>query len=192
MSCSALNVNKSLFTASVGASVLIIIGNVEMNHFLDKQGTGYNKVGLVMLLLGWVIMAILVSTSQSTGKFDHSLFLKKGLPALVVFAAALVSHKIVESGGGMNMLGAFGLYLASWVLFASMLTSGQTTSSKNERNLLIWGGMALINVAMVVLFVNRKYNGLTGAWDGPENVFGMGLPLLMLGWVSVCMGISLC
>lgn len=59
MSCSALNVNKSLFTASVGASVLIIIGNVEMNHFLDKQGTGYNKVGLVMLLLGWVIMAIL-------------------------------------------------------------------------------------------------------------------------------------
>jgi hypothetical protein len=196
MSCSTLNINKSLLAAAVGASVLIVIGNVEINHYLDKQGAGLNKVGLAILFLGWVLLSILVSTNKQTGKFDHSLFLKKGLPALVVFAAAIVSHKLMEQGGGMKMVGASGLYLAAWVLFASMLvhadTSSSSVSQKKEKGLLIYGGAALINVSMLALNVNRKYNGLTGKWDGPENVFGMGLPLLMLGWVSVCMGISLC
>lgn len=191
MSCDNMYLNKQLLAASVGASVLIIIGVVETDHFLDKGNTSTSKVGLTMFTLGWVLMATLVSIHPLTGKFDWNLFLKRGLPALVVFAAAIVAQNMMKKGDKSSLMGGLVLFATSWGLFSSMLIYTEKTRRK-ERMVLIYGGAVAIVTSMLALMVNRQYNALSGKWDGPGNVFGMGLPVFTLGWVAVCVGISLC
>jgi hypothetical protein len=189
--CSNLNLNKELLAGTVGAAVLIIMGVVEVDHLLDKKDMSTSKLGVSLFTLGWIFMAVLVSVQQDTGKFDWNLLLKRGLPALVVFAAAMISQNMMKKGGKGMMMGGMTLFVASWGLFSSMLIYTNKTQRKH-REVLIYGGAALINVSMVALFLNREYNAMSGKWDGPGNVYGMGLPMFTLGWIAVCVGISLC
>lgn len=190
MSCNALNIDKHYLVAMIGASIVVTIGMVESEHFLDKQKKGHNKIGLTMSGLGWLLIATLVSINRKTRKFDLNLFFKRGLPALLVFAIGQVVHKMLQKGKSSILLSS-GMFISSWALFSAMLVHTESTKKK-ERMALIYGGAGLINMAMIALYLNRRYNTLTGKWDGPQNVFSMGLPVYTLGWVSLSLGFSLC
>lgn len=191
MVCSNIKINKSMLAAMVAVSFVIIVGSVEMDHFLDKQNTSLPKVGLVLTVAGYILFSVLASVSQKTHKFDHTLFLKRGLPALLVGAVVVVSQRLNSKPGFYSTLAGFGLSVASWGLLSSMLVY-TTTTHRRERLWLYYGGATLINGSLIALFLNRKYNMLKGTWDGPQNVFGMGLPMLTMGWMCISAGMSLC
>lgn len=190
MSCNALNIDKHYLAAMIGASMVVTIGMVESEHFLDKRKKGHSKIGLAMSSLGWLLIATLVSIDRKTRKFKLDLFLKRGLPALLIYVMGQVVHRMLQKGKSSILLSS-GLFIASWGLFSAMLVHTET-SQKQERMALIYGGAGLINMAMIALYLNRRYNTLSGKWDGPQNVFSMGLPVFTLGWVSLSIGFSLC
>ena len=193
MVCSKININKSMLAASIVTVFLIIIGSVELDHFLDKNYKSKRPsiVGIVMTVIGYGLLSVLVSVDQNTHKFSTHYFIKRGLPTLLVGSMAIVSHKMNAIDGFIYSIGGFSLSVASWALLSSMMIFS-TKKHRKERIWLYYGGATAINTSTLALFMNRKYNALTGRWDGPENVFGMGLPLLTGGWLSFAVGMSLC
>ena len=192
MTCSKIYINKRMLAASLVTVFLIIIGSVEMEHFLDKKGnTRSSIIGTAMTTIGYGLLAVLVSVDETTHKLNSKYFVKRGLPVLFVGAMALASNKMNAKPGMIYSIGGFSLQSASWALLASMMTFS-TDKHRTERLWLYYGGAVVINASTLGLFMNRKYNAISGNWDGPENVFGLGLPLLTGGWLAFAVGMSLC
>lgn len=191
MVCSKININKSMLSSMIAVSFVIIVGAVEMDHFLDKTSTKPHILGIGMSILGYVLFSVLASINQTTHKFDMKWFVKRGLPVLVVGGSAIISQRMNAHPSFGASVGGLIISLSSWGLLASMLVFSNPMH-RRERLWLYYGGAILINVSMIALFMNRKYNSLTGKWDGQQNVFGMGLPMLTMGWLSISAGMSLC
>jgi len=191
MVCSQITINKSMLAAMIAVSFVIIVGAVEMDHFLDNKQTKPHPLGLALTVLGYTMFSMLVSVNQTTHKFDMNWFVKRGIPALVVGLASIVAQRMNAIPGFGSSVGGFFISLSAWGLLSSMLVFS-TSKHRRERLWLYYGGASFINVSMIALFMNRKYNAMTGRWDGPQNVFGMGLPLLTMGWMAISAGLALC
>jgi len=192
MVCELYSVNKKMFVTTMLVTFIIVIGYIEREHHIER-GLADRKskvIGIGISLLGYTLLTFIVSIDQTTHKMNKEYFLKRGLPTILVFIITILSINLGTKSLRTNLMGLFS-ETVSLIFLASMLTFS-TEKYRKERLWLYYGGISLIVSSKIALSMNRRYNTLTGRWDGPENVFGMGLPMLATGWFCISLGLSLC
>ena len=192
--CFNISLNKNKFWYASAGAVLLTIGLLQADHRLDsasaatKGQTSYT--GTVFFVLGWLLIAFAVSL-DADGVYSVEYATKRGLAAIGVLIAAVWAQNQVIKGGTRAIMMGLIPFMIMWGIFIGMVI---WTSDAYSQEILIKGivGTLLIIASMMVLFTKRRYNFMTGGFDGPSDVYNIGLPMFVLGWVLVVLTISEC
>lgn len=192
--CFNISLNKNKFWYASAGAVLLTIGLLREDHRLDSASAAtkgrWSYAGTGLFVLGWLLIAFAVSL-DADGVYSVEYATKRGLPAIGVLIAALWAQHQVKKGGMRAAMMGLVPFMLMWGIFIGMVI---WTSDVYSQETLIKGivGTLLIIASMMVLFTKRRYNVMTGGFDGPGDVYNMGLPMFVLGWVLVVLTISEC
>lgn len=172
------------------AVLLILVGVIMVDNGLDNGTT--TRIGPLLFGAGWLLVALTVSMEKGTYQPSWNQFLQKGLPALIVLAAASYAQTAMTRGVKPFMLAGVAFMLA-WAYFAltNSFDGGFLTGWQPKQAGLLFLGASLVVVGMGSLTLNRRFSVFTGTLSGPSNVFNLGMPAFVIGWVLILVGLAM-
>ena len=193
MSCTNYSFSKFKLSLGAAGALSILAGLVMIDDSLDNKEYNHH-LGTALFILGWIKIAYIVSLDEKD-ELKCDLFVKRGIPAILTLLSAGFAQSQVKKGGVLNAISGLTPFMLAWILFTTMIietSSNNIHESKSTLRMLLYGGFAVIAASMLILFYNRKFNFITGKWDGKARTYSMGLPLFTIGWIMVILGIAIC
>lgn len=179
-----LRLNRDRLLQLGGATLLVFIGILAYHQSLQntgKQQRLQKYVGSVLYLVGWALVALIVSRDMVTGEFEQNLFLKRGLPAIGIGLLGATGQWAASQGAVMMSANTVAV-IGAWAVFVYFGNEEKT----QETRWLTGVGAGLVLLSGMSIMV--KENMLRSK---KLQTYNLEVPALAIGLLLVVVGLSL-